>query len=322
MDGNIFMPEEDNKLRPLNRRDFLQSSLMAAGTMALWPLPLMASENCTILHPISPPNPRFKGQCPNCGMTRAMWARTWIAFENSEGPSEACSFHCLADVAQKSGEAPQHVQVALYTRPEAMHPAEAAFFVIGSKARGTMTMQSKIAFASQEAAARFSKSCGGEVASFETALALAREGVPGENKMIAANRQKKKKIIEPRDNQERCPVCEMYPARYPRHKNQIHTRDKTVYHFCSTQCLFTFLNDSQAYAGRRVDPFLLWVVDYKTQVWISARTAYYAVGTREAGPMGGEAFAFGLKAQAEAFTRQHGGRVLPFKAVTLEAIKK
>jgi nitrous oxide reductase accessory protein NosL len=309
-------------LRALTRRECIQSILIAGGVMVAWPLPLLAGETCKLPHPLTPPDPQFQGQCPNCGMVRAMWARTWMTFENSGGRSEACSLHCLADVALKSGETPQNVQVALYAQPEAMHPAESAVFVIGSRARGTMTMQSKIAFADRAAAEQFRQSCGGEVATFATALDLARQGVPGENKVIAINRQKKKKIIEPSDNQNRCPVCEMYPARYPRHKSQIHARDQSVYHFCSTQCLFTFLNDSPRYAGHPVAPFLIWVVDYETTTWISARTAYYVVGTGEMGPMGAEAFAFDHKARAEAFARQHGGTVLPFKAVTPASIKK
>ncbi len=305
------------------RREFLRFTLAAAGAAAVWPLPLQAEEtNCKIPHPIMPPDPRFKGQCPNCGMIRAMWARTWVTFDNSEGTSQVCSLHCLADVARKSGEPPRHVQVALYTRPEALLPAEHTVFVVGSSARGTMTMQSKIAFPNQNAANRFIQSCGGKTASFQETFALAHQGVPKENQMIAANRKNKKKVVEPQDNQDRCPVCEMFPARYPRHKNQVHARDKVVYHFCSTQCLFAFLEDSPSYAGRKVDPFLIWVVDYETRAWISARTAYYVLGAGESGPMGREAFAFDRKADAEAFSGQHGGTVLTFQAVTPERIMK
>ncbi|MBL0712304.1 MAG: nitrous oxide reductase accessory protein NosL [Desulfosarcina sp.] len=303
-------------MHPRNRREFILSSLAAAGVMLVWPLPLKAGDPCQIPHPIAPPNLQFKGQCPNCGMVRAMWARTWMTFENPEGPSGACSFHCLADMALKSGETPRNVKVALYTQPEMMHPAETAFFVVGSSARGTMTMQSKIALETRDAATRFSQSCGGRVVAFEAAFELARQGVPKENKVIAGRRKTMKKIVEPRDNRDRCPVCEMFPARYPRHKGQIQTRDKNIHHFCSTQCLFTFLQDSARYTDRKVDPFLIWVVDYASGTWISARTAYYVVGTPKMGPMGREAFAFDRKADADAFARRQAGTVLPFKTVT------
>jgi nitrous oxide reductase accessory protein NosL len=138
--------------------------------------------------------------------------------------------------------------------------------------------------------------------------------------MIAAKRRQKGKIVDPVDNQDRCPVCEMFPARYPRHQGQIHTREKAVHHFCSTQCLFAFLTDTAKYAKPPTTPFLIWVADYETREFISARTAYYVVGSREMGPMGREGFAFGHKARAAAFARAHGGRVLPFKAVDVEAI--
>jgi nitrous oxide reductase accessory protein NosL len=308
-------------LHTVNRRQFIRTNLVAAGALWAWPLPLLADNACQIPHPLVPPDPRFKGQCPNCGMVRAMWARTWMTFENSEGPSEACSFHCLAEMAQKAGEPPQKVQTALYTQPETMVAAEGAAFVVGSTARGTMTMQSKLAFADRAAAQQFSQACEGRVVSFEAALDLAGKGIAKENKMIAAKRRQTGKIVEPADNQERCPVCEMFPARYPRNRAQIHTREKTVYHFCSTQCLFAFLKDSAPYAGQPATPFLIWVADNETRELISARTAYYVVGSREMGPMGHEGFAFGHKDRAAAFARKHGGRVLPFKAVSLEAIK-
>ncbi|MGD9250163.1 MAG: nitrous oxide reductase accessory protein NosL [Desulfobacterales bacterium] len=307
--------------RPANRREFIQTALMGTGSMLLWPLPLVADETpCQLPHPLAPPNPRYEGQCPNCGMTRAMWARTWMTFENAEGAFEVCSFHCLADVARKSGETPQRVQVALYTRPETLNAVETASFVVGSRARGTMTMQSKIAFANREAAERCIRSCGGRLASFDETMALARQDLAQENKAIALKRREKKKIIEPTDNRERCPVCDMFPARYPYHKNQIHTRDQRVYHFCSTQCLFAFLESDAPYAGRRVEPFLIWVVAYDTKTWVSARTAYYVVGTRKLGPMGSEAFAFDRKDRAQDFARQHGGEVLPFKDVKIQRI--
>ena len=304
-----------------NRREFIKSTLFAAGAAALWPLPLHAAPTCNLPHPLNPPDPRFQGQCPNCGMVRAMWARTWVAFENAEGKSEACSLHCLADVARKSGEDPRRVQVAIYDRPQGMNPAETVFFVVGSSARGTMTRQSKIAFANQKAASGFIRFCGGRVKSFEEAFTLARQSVVQENKMIAVNRLQKKKIVEPIDNQDRCPVCDMYPARYPRHKCQIHSQGQPVYHFCSTQCLFNFLNDSAKYAGRQVAPFLIWVVDYETQDWVSARTSYYVVGSAKLGPMGGEALAFDQQARAEAFVRRNGGSVMLFGEVKPGAIQ-
>jgi nitrous oxide reductase accessory protein NosL len=268
-----------------------------------------------------PPQNDFSGQCPNCGMVRPMWARTWFVFENAEGQSQACSFHCLADVALKSGEDPKNVRVAHYQAPKKMIKAEAAFFVVGSKAKGTMTMQSKIALPSKAEAERFSAACGGEVVGYGQALTLAKAGIAKENPMLIKKRLKKGVIVEPVDNQDRCPVCSMYPARYPRHKCQIMAKSKERYHFCSTQCLFEFLAHTGKYAKADVVPFRIWVIDFPSGAWISGKTAYYVVGSGEQGPMGYEAIVFDKKKAAGDFTRQAGGRVLTFAKVSVDDIK-
>ena len=303
------------------RREFLLATASGAMFAALSPIAALAAEPCMVEHPFMPPRKDFTGQCPNCGMVRAMWARTWMTFENSEGKSQACSFHCLADVALKSGEDPKHVMVALYLQPEKMIAAEKAFFVVGSKATGTMTMKSKIAFPSKDAAVKFVKSCAGEVVGYQEVLKITKAGITKENAMLLDKRRKKGVIVEPVDNKDQCPVCGMYPARYPKHKCQITAQDKKVYHFCSTQCLFEFLKNTKAYVKADVKPFQIWVIDYPTGDWISGKTAYYVVGSGQQGPMGWEAFAFDKKKAAEIFIGKEGGKVLLFPEVGIDVIK-
>lgn len=297
--------------------------VIAVGAVALasGPITAFAEESCAVKHPFMPPNKEFSGQCVNCGMGRAMWARTWKTFENSGGKFQVCSFHCVADMALKSGEAPKNVEVALYLEPKKMLPAGKAVFVVGSKAKGTMTMKSKVAFPSKDAAEKFAKSCGGEVVGFEGALKMAKQGVPKENMMIAKKRIKMGKVVEPVDNKDQCPICAMYPARYPKNKCQIIGKDKKVYHFCSNQCLFKFLKDPKKYAKADVVPFLIWVTDYPSGAWIGARTAYYVVGSSVQGPMGPGAFAFDKKKSAEDFAKKEGGKVLMFSNVDVDKIK-
>ena len=303
-----------------SRREFIISIGAAIGAVSLLPIPAFAEEKCKIKHPIMPPNKNLPGQCTNCGMVRPMWARTWITFENSEGKYQVCSFHCLAEMALKSGEDPRNVEVALYTEPQTMIPATSAYFVVGSSAKGTMTMTSKLAFGSKDKAAQFAQSCGGKVMVFRDTLELAKTGVQKENQMIAKNRLKKGKIVEPVDSKDKCSVCGMYPARFPKHKGQIQTKDKTVYHFCSTQCLFIFLNDSAKFAGSKVQPFLIWVVDYQSGAWIGGKSAYYVVGSDQNGPMGKEAFVFDKLANAKEFAAAHGGKAIIFTGVTVDKI--
>ena len=303
-----------------SRREFMITIGKGIGVVCLLPIPALAEGPCAVKHPIMPPDKKLPGQCPNCGMVRPMWARTWKTFENSEGKSQACSFHCLADMALKSGEDPRNVQVALYTDPKVMVPAGSAYFVVGSSAKGTMTMTSKLAFGSKAEAAKFMESCGGKVMGYKDALQLAKAGVEKENQMIAKKRLKMGKIVEPLDKQDKCPVCGMYPARYPKHKCQIQTRDKSVHHFCSTHCLFKFLNDSAKFVGSKVQPFLIWVVDYNSGAWIGGRAAYYVVGSGKKGPMGKEAFVFDKMVDAKKFAEMHGGKAIIFGGVSIGKI--
>ncbi len=303
------------------RRKFLMA--VATGTILMTNSPIIgwAFDKCLVDHPLEPPYANLTGQCPNCGMLRPMWARTWFLFDHPEGKSQACSFHCLADKVVKSNIEPRNIRVALYLNPEKTVPIKAAFFVVGSKARGTMTMQSKIAFPSKMEALKFVTSCGGEVVGYEDALKVAIKGVAKENQMLVKKRLKKGVIVEPKDNQDLCLVCNMYPARYPKHKCHIITKNKEVVHFCSTQCLFEFLDQPEKYAKEEMVPFRIWVVDFPTGTWISGMTAYYVFGSSQPGPMGHEAIAFDKKISADDYAQKEGGRVQIFSKLGIDDIK-
>jgi nitrous oxide reductase accessory protein NosL len=279
-----------------------------------------ASDRFTVDHPLMPPSPQFSGQCPLCGMARSMWARTWIEFDQTDGVSEVCSFHCLADFTRKSGTLPKNISLAVYHAPQKMIDSAAAVIVIGSTAKGTMSPRSKIVFADRQQARAFTAAHGGETASFTTALDAARVGVSGENTMLVKKRLKKGKIVEPRSD-DRCAVCEMFPSRYPKNKCQIHGKDGKIYHFCSTQCMFTFLNDPVPQANPGFSPHLVWVIEFNSGRWISGRSAYYIVGAKDVyGPMGFEALPFDRKSDAVSFAGPVGGDILLFGEVTPDKI--
>jgi nitrous oxide reductase accessory protein NosL len=139
--------------------------------------------------------------------------------------------------------------------------------------------------------------------------------------MLAKKRLKKGVIVEPVDNKDRCLVCNMFPARYPRHNCQMITLKKEKHHFCSTQCLFEFLSNTRKYAKADVKPFRIWVKDYPSGAWIGGKTAYYVVGSGIHGPMGPEAIVFNMKKAAADAARKEGGKVLTFAQVTIDAIK-
>jgi nitrous oxide reductase accessory protein NosL len=306
-------------MKPLNRRNFVKSLAAAPIGLALFPRGVQGAD-CKVLHPMMPPNEQHKGQCPVCGMVRSMWARTWITFDEVKNVSQVCSFHCLADWILKSGQEPTNVMLAIYHQPDTSIPAGDAVIVLGSTAAGTMSPVSKIVFADKSAAEDFSKSCSGEIVDYTKALEIAKASATKENKMINSRRLKKGKIVEPTEN-DSCPVCGMYPSRYPYGKCQIKSKGGQTIHFCSTQCLFAFLGKQDLYVDKNIDPLLIWVVDRTSGMWISGRAAFFVIGsTKVFGPMGYEALPFNSLKEAEEFTVSNGGKMMVFDQVTIEKI--
>jgi nitrous oxide reductase accessory protein NosL len=303
----------------LNRRRFLKALTASPVILCLAPS-LGQTDDCRVQHPFMPPDNRFEGQCPVCGMVRPMWARTWITFDPLKKVSQVCSFHCLADWALKSGQDPAGVMLTVYHQPERAIAADKAVIVMGSSAAGTMSPVSKIVFADRQKAEAFASGCNGTVVDYARALLTAKTSVANENQKINGRRLKKGKIVEPSDT-DSCVVCGMYPARYPYGKCQIQTKDGKTLHFCSTQCLFAFLGKQAQYTDTPVNPFLIWVVDRNAGMWISGRTAFYVIGTTKVfGPMGHEAFPFNSLTEAETFVAENGGKTVIFDDVTIEQV--
>ena len=306
-------------MKPVNRRNFMKSLAAAPIGLALLPNGVKGMD-CKVQHPMMPPNNQYEGQCPVCGMVRSMWARTWITFNEVKNVSQVCSIHCLADWILKSGQEPTNVMLTIYHQPDTSIPAGDAVIVIGSTAAGTMSPVSKIVFADKSAAEDFAKSCSGEIVDYTKALETAKASVGKENKMINFSRLKKGKIVEPTEN-DNCPVCGMYPNRYPYGKCQIKIKDGQTIHFCSTQCLFAFLGKQALYVDKTIDPLLIWVVDRNSGMWISGRTTFYVIGSKKVfGPMGYEALPFNSLKEAEEFTITNGGSTSIFSEVTIQKV--
>ena len=299
----------------LSRRQFIGNLTWLTVTSLAWPLTARPDSCGALDHPLAPPAAGLYGRCPNCGMTQAMWARTWKTFRLDDRQRDACSFHCLAEMPLKSDQPLQDVRTALFLQPRGMVPAEAAWYVVGSSARGTMTRISKAAFLSRSAALDFAAQCGGEVRDYAATYRLAQGSLAKENAMIDKKRLAGKKIVSPVDLKDECAVCRMYPSRYPRYRSQVSNPAGHVDHFCSTHCLFIWLGDAKHDALAKGSAAMIWVTDFVSGRWISGRTAYYVVGSRSLGPMGAEAIAFDRQAQARDFSHAHGGRVLEFHQV-------
>lgn len=119
--------------------------------------------------------------CPACGMNLVKFYKTSHAL----GGHQYCSMHCLANAnAETAGT--QVVDVASLK----FIAAEKANYVVGSDVKGTMTMNSKYAFASKSDAEAFAGKNGGKVMTFAAAEAMARKALDKENQMITKKRSK------------------------------------------------------------------------------------------------------------------------------------
>jgi copper chaperone NosL len=300
----------------ISRRVLLKAAVIGSCySVASSSLPFVAwaGEHPDIAHPMHKPGHYTdKGRCPNCGMNLNMWARTRHEFKNSEGEHSTCSIRCLADMSANADEKPAEVKVAVYLQPEQMVAAEQASYVVGSTAAGTMTMKSKIAFASKEAADEFAASHGGKVVDFNGALAAATKELNMSRPKIEAKRKKKGKIADP-GPEVRCPVCGMYPARYPGFRSQISTADGKHHHFCSSQCLVSYHANPQQYMKDAAKTTSIWVTVFQENSYEYAMGLYYLVGSSIMGPMGKEAIPYRNKSAAAASASKNGGKVVRFK---------
>ena len=308
----------------LTRRSLLHTTLLTGTSYvatSIFPVSLLAvTSDTTIEHPFQKPKKYTdKGRCPNCGMGLNMWARTRHEFINSEGEHAVCSIRCMADISNNSGEKPTMGKTALYLRPEKMVQVENAYYLLGSSAKGTMTMKSKIAFASEEDAKAFQQQYGGKIISFQEALKAAGEELAVSRPKIEKKRKKKGKIVAPTPETS-CSVCGMYPARYPDHRSQLSDSNKEVHHFCSNQCLVNFLDAPKKYVKTPAKVKSIWVSIPGEHSYEYAMGLYYLVGSTIMGPMGKEAIPYRNKATAEAAAKKHGGKVFRFNALTPELI--
>jgi nitrous oxide reductase accessory protein NosL len=323
---HITNPENTLEETNLTRRTLITGSLLTGILMAasnILPAGVLAAEKpVNIMHPLQNKK-RYtnKGRCPNCGMKLNMWARTRQEFSNSEGSHSTCSLRCMADMSQNIGEKPVQAQTALYLHPEKMVPVGSATYVIGSTAKGTMTMKSKLAFPSTAEATNFQKHYGGKIVFFETAYSAATNELSTSRPKIEKKRKKKGKIKEPAA-ESRCTVCGMYPARYPEHRCQVITGDAATLHFCSSQCLVGFLAEPEKFLGKEVKAKSVWVRIPQEQSYEYANGLYYLVGSALMGPMGKEAIPYRSKAMAETAANKHGGQVVKFKTLTPQLIMK
>ena len=116
----------------------------------------------------------------------------------------------------------------------------------------------------------------------------------------------------------RCPVCGMFPARFPDWAAQVIFANGDAHFFDSPLSFFLYLDNVARYsAGRSASDIVArYVTDGAGGGWTDAATAYYVHGSAARGPMrAGDLPAFASLQQAEQFAAARGGQVLAFGAV-------
>lgn len=155
-----------------------------------------------------------------------------------------------------------------------------------------------------------------------TALPLCSAALIGQSSIAQAQDTTPFGTPMPTDS-DSCPVCGMFPARYPDWIATILFEDGHAEQFDGAKDMFKYLLDMEKYAkGRSKDQIkLIGVTDYYAVKRIDATKALYVIGSDVLGPMGHELIPHPDDYDAKEFMKDHfGKRLLTFDEVTMELL--
>ncbi|WP_041958992.1 nitrous oxide reductase accessory protein NosL [Sulfurospirillum arsenophilum] len=245
-----------------------------------------------------------KYACPNCGMHLVKFYKTSHTHENHQ----YCSIHCLYEGTQ--GVIPEGAKVVDTITLELID-VKKAFYVVGSKVRGTMSRTSSYAFGTEKDALVFVSDNGGKVMNFEAAYAVAAEDFPKDFVKPSLSAPSAK-IEVPKDA--KCPVCGMFVAKYPQWVAMVDGEKKFYFDGVKDMMKYSF--------SQKISAEKLFVSDYYKLSKLPAQKAFYVLGANVYGPMGSELIPFATQEEAQNFTRDHNGqKVLAFDEITEAMVK-
>ena len=128
--------------------------------------------------------------CPVCGMNLPMFYKTNHVATVDGKVKQYCSLHCLVEDKELNHQHLSNIKV-VDVHSLKFIDAHKAYYVVASKKKGTMSMVSKYAFATQAEAKAFAHKFGGRVMRFEEAYAEAKKDFANDARMIA----KKQKMM-------------------------------------------------------------------------------------------------------------------------------
>ncbi|NPA59029.1 MAG: hypothetical protein GXO30_00970, partial [Epsilonproteobacteria bacterium] len=129
--------------------------------------------------------------CPVCGMNLKMFYKTsYVAKLQNSTIRQYCSLRCLVVDMQEYGIDEKSIKV-VDVHTQKLIDASSAYFVVGSKVKGTMSKVSKLAFENKLDAVLFVKKFGGKIVGFNEALKLAKESLSSDIAMVKKKKEKK-----------------------------------------------------------------------------------------------------------------------------------
>lgn len=123
---------------------------------------------------------------------------------------------------------------------------------------------------------------------------------------------------------DRCPVCGMFVAPYPRWVAQVVFDDDSTVFFDGSKDMFKYLLDRDRFAPekRQLKIAAIFVRSYYEGDAIPAATACFVIGSDVNGPMGSELVPHRTREEAKEFLRDHKGKkVVSFDEVTTELLR-
>ncbi len=148
---------------------------------------MVPMEQATILQ-----DGKNKMYCPICGMTLPMFYKTNHAAKHNDHDKQYCSIVCAVEDAIVNGKKLTDFKVVDNSTLKFIDSKD-AYFVVGSKMPGTMSVVSKYAFGTEAAAQKLVASKGGKVMRFDELYKLV---VKSQEKDMAGTKKRQAKMIK------------------------------------------------------------------------------------------------------------------------------
>ncbi len=120
----------------------------------------------------------------------------------------------------------------------------------------------------------------------------------------------------------RCAVCGMFVAKYPAWITKVVHKDSTIRYFDGVKDMMAYFLEPEKYGSTPKNTITeIFIKDYYSLNWQSAKSAFFVKGSDVYGPMGHELIPFSSNEAAVSFSKDHHGKgILKFEDVTFAII--